>query len=508
MHSVITSNLETTRENIIQFKKDSWHHDCNVLLISNITIKEYHTIFQYFTNLKELSLYGDIIIIENQFDTLKNLTSLKLKFLSDQIPKFLFKNLKKLKELSLEFYIKGLNQNHLCGLDNLESLKLVSNFNGQIDNLANLKTLTLQGFNLEDFSFKNFKNLETLCLDEPFVNISPKDSLSCLTSLKNFTFYDYRVFYEGRVDERYCLFSNLPDNIEHFECRDFTFDIFHKRGAPFIYKLKSLVIIINSESGFKNNYLFQENLFPCLESIDLKERTGNSQSISIELFKKIKKLKALKLERSLSLVGIDKEFNYLEEASFDYKIPENILNFSNLKKLTLKDFYPDEIEIGEDFLENLIHLEELVLERVAYSIDSNAQYLFKTLIKLKELKLTSLSFCNFKSTYFDYLVNLEKLDLQKCHFKDVEEGPFRNLKKLNYLNLSNCKSYGDKPLDKLFFVGILNLKTLEMNFDSKSIYDRNIEFKKDSFTDLKSLTNISFRKRYLEPFRNIFSIPI
>ena len=195
--------------------------------------------------------------------------------------------------------------------------------------------------------------------------------------------------------------------------------------------------------------------------------------------------------KGFNLVGIDKEFDYLEEASFDFQIPENISNFSNLKRLNLEDF-DDRIGIREGFLEDLINLEELVLDGVVGFIDPNAQYLFKKLTKLKEIKLNSVNFENLKSTYFGYLVNLEKLDLSYCFLKSVEASPFRNLKKLNYLNLSNCEA--DKPLDRLIFVGMLNLNTLDIKFDPDGISAQSIEFKKDSFTDLKNLSNFIFRK--------------
>ena len=191
--------------------------------------------------------------------------------------------------------------------------------------------------------------------------------------------------------------------------------------------------------------------------------------------------------KGFNLVGIDKEFDYLEEASFDFQIPENISNFSNLKILNLNSFV-HQFKLREDFLEDLINLEELFLDGVVGSIDSNAKHLFRKMIKLKELKLANVRFINLRSTYFDYLVNLEKLDLQRSFFRNVEQSPFRNLKKLNYLNLSNCQC--DKPLDESFFVGMLNLNTLNIKLDS--VRSLNVELKKNSLLDLKKLENVIF----------------
>ena len=83
------------------------------------------------------------------------------------------------------------------------------------------------------------------------------------------------------------------------------------------------------------------------------------------------------------------------------------------------------------------------------------------------------------STYFDYLVNLEKLYFQDCYFGYVEDSPFRNLKNLNYLSLLDCT--GIRPLDKSFFAGLLSLNTLDLS---------SIEFKKDSLSDLKNLDKV------------------
>ena len=426
------------RQNLIQLEKDVWFQDCNVLF----NVNDIQTV-QNYKDLKVLKLVGHVTFKENSFD-----------------------NLKKLKKLSLAGGWAFLKSNTFAGLDNLESLNLF-NLYVKFENLFNLKTLTLENLCFEkEFSFENFKNLETLFLQYPhFYYKTPDNFLSYLTNLKNLFYYPRR--HEVDLSLIIKLFSNLPNNVEKFVSFDYILDIFHSNKTPFIYNLKSLVITIESEIDFKNYFLFHENLFPCLESIDLRLKPLPAyllerKDISIELFKKIKTLKVLKL-KGLRLIGIDRQlrrkrvFNYLEEASFDFEIPANILNFSNLKKLNLENF-KEKIELREDFLEDLINLEELVLDNVISSIETNVQYLFKKLIKLKELNLTCVRFRNLRSTYFDYLVNLEKLDLQDSNFEIIEESPFRNLKNLNYLNLVNCKA--DKPFDRSFFVGILNLNTL------------------------------------------------
>ena len=65
-------------------------------------------------------------------------------------------------------------------------------------------------------------------------------------------------------------------------------------------------------------------------------------------------------------------------------------------------------------------MEELALYKVFDSIDSNVQYLFKDLVKLKKLKMNSNKIDILKSTYFEYLLNLEELDLEQNKIKSIE----------------------------------------------------------------------------------------
>ena len=69
------------------------------------------------------------------------------------------------------------------------------------------------------------------------------------------------------------------------------------------------------------------------------------------------------------------------------------------------------------------------LAEVFDSIDLNAQYLFKNLIKLKNLELFKNSLNHLKSTYFEFLVNLEELDLKDNSIQAVDPGSFKGLSK-------------------------------------------------------------------------------
>ena len=184
--------------------------------------------------------------------------------------------------------------------------------------------------------------------------------------------------------------------------------------------------------------LFGQNLFPNLENLSLTWDTNitssNYRDLDVRQFKNMKNLKVLSL-RGFSLHCIDVEFNYLTEATFSIKVPENICNFYNLEKLCLENF-TDKISLDEKFLEHLVNLEELKLDDVFDSIDEDVQYLFKSLVKLKKLTLTYNEINTVKSSYFQHLVDLEELNLRLNDIRAIEQGAFKTLTKLKYLNFS------------------------------------------------------------------------
>ena len=93
--------------------------------------------------------------------------------------------------------------------------------------------------------------------------------------------------------------------------------------------------------------------------------------------------------------------------------------------------------LNERFLEDLINLIDINLEGILYSIDINAQYLFKTLTKLKTIRFRHNRLRAIKKNYFDYLTNLEELVLRCNQIETIELGSFKNLKNLKRLDLSN-----------------------------------------------------------------------
>ena len=206
--------------------------------------------------------------------------------------------------------------------------------------------------------------------------------------------------------------------------------------------------------------LFNDDLFHNLESLTLSNRTYflrdlDHRSLNVKLFKKLSYLKSLTL-KNVSLNGIDAEFNGLTEAFFSFRIPDNILNFYNLEKLCLEDFYV-RISLDEHFLENMVNLEELELNNVFNSIDSNVRYLFKSLKKLKKLKISNNEIKILKSSYFDYLIDIEQIDLVSNAIQIIEPGAFKNCNQIKYLNVSHNSI---KEIKKETFAANKNLEKI------------------------------------------------
>ena len=515
MHNSIVDNLQKNRENTIYFRKDKWLED--IKGSSNYSVKANDmrsSVFQKMTNLQflrvnkfgqartpieetddwlfekafeasfsnsqfiralsyelhRMALPIEAFIDSNMFDNFTKLLDLELYVsLSNNIgpfPEFLFKNLKNLKKLSL---MSGLylNNNHFHGLPNLESLRYHGDFHGEIDNLSNLKELQhSHGHRFDEFDYKGFEKLEILYLYD--AKFTPKTRKKLFQNLKNLRNFYIDSFYVEDLDKLVInkeILQNITANIELFKCDDYVLNCLNESSIPFIYRLKNLYIKFDGDIEIDidkfNSFLYRnDNIFVNLESVTLCFHRTNAISICIDCFKRMKKLKNLKLKKAI-LCGIDKEFDYLEEASFDSRIPDNISNFINLTKLEL-EWHTEIIQLSENFLEDLINLEYLRLAKVFDSIDLNAQYLFKNLIKLKNLELFKNSLNHLKSTYFEFLVNLEELDLKDNSIQAVDPGSFKRLSKLKRLDLTfnPINEINKSTLDGLsdFVLKINNLK--------------------------------------------------
>ena len=448
-------------------------------------------------------------IEENSFDMLTQLLSLKLMGVR-RLPKFLFLNLKKLKELFITKCKKlKLYKNHFEGLGNLESFRYGGQFGEEIDNLINLKKLSLNYFVFDDFfTFKGFEKLESLQITNFYLlSYTHKDLFKNLKNLKYFRFHK-----NSKTVQRFprapseCpkqttevliliqeIFKSISSKIETFDCKSDVFEALNSCSTPFIYGLKSLEIQFVNEVDFMDYFLFKDNMFPNLKKLTISSKNNCVDEIPINPLRKIKKLKTLSLKYSY-LEGINKKFNYLREAYFHIFLPDNISNFTNLKVLTLEGFH-EKITLNESFLEELINLEDLKLHLIIESIDSNARYLFKTLIKLKNLSISyHEEIKTLKSTYFEFLINLEKLILNMNEIEIVEYGTFKNLNKLNHLDLSYNLI---ENLDQTMFDGLSNLKILKLNHAINGKFACT-NLKKNALSAMNKLEKVSFNLNYNE----------
>ena len=371
----------------------------------------------------------------------KNLEQLQLCLpYIDEFPEFLFKSLPKLKDLSL--LLKGgteLNGNHFEGLVNLQRIYLSIDKNGSgrlvlnncFDSLAELKELKLNGVFLNQSSVSGFENVQILKLGDFTFK---KTETNLFQNMKNLKFLE--------LSKVSCIemLSSVPTTVETLKtyCHLIEPIDWKSRSIPFIRELKSLDI------EFNRRVVFDFDLSKNLESLIIKRcsrPTAQWSTVRGPPFVHVSKLKTLSYLKSVTfqgivLNGIDAEFNYLIEASFSRQMPQNLIHFYNLEKLCLEKF-DQKISLGEPFLEHLTNLEELRLDTVFDSIDSNAQCLFKGLVKLKTQRITNNMMAEVKSTYFGHLVNLEELTLTKNKTKTIQFDSFRSLSNLKFLDLSD-----------------------------------------------------------------------
>ena len=509
----IFETFQTKRQYMMHFEKDIWFEQVHNLSLSLESENLNAQTFQNLNYLKDLKIEvnGIPTIEANSFETLTNLMCLTLRADFESIPEFFLQNLKNLKELKIELnksdslatrdhyhgvhHLLLLNKNHFQGLDNLDTLSLRCNLTEDLDNLPNLKHLSLCDTIFDAFTFKGLEKLEKLILCGVKMNPNfAKGSFEKLQNLKHLQYVDNRNHTKAELVFIKEIFQNTPNSVEVLACE---YDVFEalKAGVPsssFIYGIKTLIYYIQKElnykfyfdSGFKSSdrFAFHDgHLFPNLERLNLEK--ANYCKIPIESLKKVKNLRRLKLARAV-LIGNDNDLINLEELSITLEIPKNIDNFGNLKKLTLSDLYP-KIVLNENFLENLVHLEELsLLNYVFDSIDPNVQHLFQKLVNLKELSISGNNMDTIKSTYFQYLVNLQKLNLNKNRIDLIEPFAFKALANLTHLNLSSNKI---KEINMNIFDGLHNLNALELKSNSEVI-----TFQKDTLCQMVNLQRFHF----------------
>ena len=476
IHWTIVPKLEKFRPNIIYLEKGKWLDNCEAYCLAKLRNNDFKCVEPYedkvkkmditdsefkgnltsnivqsltkFTSLVKMKQNLQIVSIEtNFFSTFKNLSKLQLDLnCVVNFPEFLFTELVNLDDLDLNLSHKvKLNKNHFKGLENLRKLKVTkAELDEDFEPLSNLEMLTLQDTTFNNFTLKFMKKLDFIELNfkkqRPLFKCEADfiENLRNLSSLKTFNFehpLDFVTESQKEIFDRFL--TAIPANVKasSTHIRVFNYITENSIGIPFIKGLKDLELILERYVKIKDSNLFKEDFYQNLESLNLNGDllTFGDNILDCKKFTPMKKLNNLQMFGFI-LDSTDADFNYLTKASFNVRTPENILNFSNLESLCMSNFY-ERIILNESYLEGLVNLKDLCLNVVFGSIDSNVQYLFKSLTKLTKLNLDYNNTKIIKSSYLDYLVDLQELNLQANNIKIIEPGSFKNLSKLKSLYL-------------------------------------------------------------------------
>lgn len=330
---------------------------------------------------------------------------------------------------------------------NLECLNLerVSLSDSSFKGLTRLQRLELIECDFENFkckSFRNVPNLEILFIKKPFY-FNLDANFQELSKLKWLNISN---------------FSNLSlkhDNVEILEIELENNQNFEYSNVNFLPKLKALRL--SSKSGIPQSINLNNDYFSCLESLFLDTLKISTLRISSMYLSNLKYLSFININiDSDGFCDILKGYRQLEKLE--------IVSFGNFFNKIPYDFFDD--------LENLTHF-NLRLNRL---IDINPKW-FSHMPKLRNLELgfnqigivskeffchlknlTSLSLIcteiyqleeNFLSNFFNYLKNLEYLEIFFNNKSRQKLTPkvFNGLKKLKNLKIKYLKNDGNFQLD-------------------------------------------------------------
>ena len=235
--------------------------------------------------IEDMNISLNIASIDKKFfNNFINLTKLHLQSRSiDELPEFLFIDLKKLKEfhLIIRDNVK-LNKNHFSGLENLHHLNLSGDLKDDtFAPLTNLKELALYRVKLYTFSFNQVKNLENLEMSEVSFSrkiLESKENLfKKLPKLKHLVINVPSKELNTKATELLKqMTTNLPANVESLET-DSSFLVYLNKApttASYMNQLKHLVISFEEGRHFcEIKTLFENDSFPNLEDLHLDSET-------------------------------------------------------------------------------------------------------------------------------------------------------------------------------------------------------------------------------------------
>jgi len=355
-------------------------------------------LFKNVPRLKKLTLHFNIIVdVESLFVALSHLNDLKTLYLSANW----------LHNLSLNFLPPNLDKLRLTHTRNN-----IGTFKGDLSHVKNLRWLNIFGFNY----FKLFKP-----------SILPGDSISCAKNLNyssGLVDLDLRFNSITELDESYFI------NLRQLSHLNLTANQLEKISAKVFKGLESLKTLDLSHNKITE---IDENAFSDLSGLqELQLSRNRLVRIKSDTFGGLPNLRQLILNYN-SIEQIDsKAFKELLQLIF-LTIESNKLQMitrdmfeglTNLKELRLSN---NKIEyIGANFMENLFNVEILKLSfNKIIKIDSE---MFATASNLEDLNLSNNQIREIEPNSFKALGNLKQLYLECNPLSQIHRSCFESLK--------------------------------------------------------------------------------
>ncbi|KAL9646326.1 hypothetical protein ABK040_014479 [Willaertia magna] len=288
---------------------------------------------QYFKNLQSLILYDNNYVTNDNLNVLQNLTELKLNCCNNIN---CFKNLTKLK--SLQYYYITKNNTYLEKDDDndyyfKEEIK-EENF---LQNLTNLTNLEVSGDLLKDEYFKNLINLKSLKIKG---KVNNKLTGKIFKYLPNLELFKGNLIIEGKYLKYLSLLSKLTfkEIKEPIEINE----------IKILQKIKE--IKLKNVKEIKLEYLKELTNLVVFTTKNVKNNIDFTNS-----FLNLKRLRKLSIFNNSFIKDNDlkglQNLTFLELNNCENITGECFLNLQQLKKL-----YLTEIKVGDEYLNNLIHL--------------------------------------------------------------------------------------------------------------------------------------------------------
>ena len=413
--------------------------------------------FNGLQNLDELRL-GLCEFKEPDFQfNLPNLKKLKLLTYCDKIPAAIFNNLDKLVELEMGYYSI---YNEEGGNDSSEAYSSDKLFSG----LKNLQILRTQMRSIKENFFKDLTNLKELSIS----------SLYNPTSLE-------RCFDPNAVDN---IEKNAFKGLDNLIKLDLSFNKLDILKSNVFAGLKNLKELILESSGFKD---VGKDAFKGLFNLEfLNIRCTFVEALDKDVFKDLKNLKKINLDGFICQKFEGNPFRYLKNLK-SITAYEDILKMLSIEILN----NIEEVELTQDSLnEKLDPIRNIQLNNLTSlnsSISSKNSSLendtFKGFEQIRKLKLKFGSIRYLSKYFFDDLTNLEHLDLSD-NFNNFQHDLFIKLKNLTTLDLSQTESF---EAYSSFSFNFKQMKHLDLSFISSIKLNRKI------FKNLTNLETLNLR---------------